>query len=195
LADLREFPDMPNKPLSPSGDGAIRGERGRGKEGNFMLAIFQLGGESLAVETAAVQEIALMARLSKPNGLPALIAGFLNLAQKSVPVLRLDRLLRLPEPTFELYTQILILRDAAKRPMGWIVDRVAQVVTVRRDEVLPVPENHCFQDCATGVLVRNETSISILAPERVLLERERRCMQEFQAREEERLRELEPTSA
>ena len=160
-----------------------------------MLAVFHMGGESLAVETAAVQEIVLMARLSKPNGLPALIAGFLNLAQTCVPILRLDRMLQLPEPKFELYTQILILRDPAKMPMGWIVDRVAQIVPVRRDEVLPVPENHCFQNCATGVLVRKDVSISILAPERILLERERRCIQEFQAREEERLRELEPASA
>lgn len=157
-----------------------------------MLAIFHLGGEALAVDARVVQEITLMARLSKPSGLPSLIAGFLNLAQQAIPIIRLDRLLHLPEPKFELYTQILVFRDDAGSPMGWIVDRVAQIVPVCRDEVLPVPKNHCFRNCARGVFVRNDPSVSILAPERILLEQERRCILEFQEREQERLREIEP---
>jgi purine-binding chemotaxis protein CheW len=157
----------------------------------MVLAIFHLGDEVLAVEASAVQEITLMARLSRPSGVPALIAGFLNLAQRPIPILRLDRLLRVPESKLGLYTQILVLREAAGAPVGWIVDRVAQIIPVRLEDVLPVPENHCFRDCATGVITRNDTSISILAPERVLLEQERRCIEDFQAREQERLRELE----
>jgi len=161
--------------------------------GHTVLTIFHLGDELLAVEARAVQEIALMARLSKPNGLPALIAGFLNLAQRPIPILRLDRLLSLPEQKLGLYTQILILRDTTGASVGWIVDRVDQITPVRQEDILPVPKNHCFRDCAKGVITRNDTSISILAPDRVLLEQERRCILDFQAREQDRLRELEHT--
>jgi len=183
---------MPEKPLPSPREAVARAGGNSAVDGRMMLAIFHLGGEALAVDSSTVQEIALMARLSKPNGLPSLIAGFLNLAQQAIPIIRLDRLLRLPEPKFELYTQILVLHDDAGASMGWIVDRVAQIAPVRLDEVLPVPENHCFGDCARGVFVRNDSSVSILAPERILLERERRCVLEFQEREQERLRELEP---
>ena len=159
-----------------------------------VLAVFHLGGEMLAVDARAVREITFMARLSTPSGLPPMIAGFLNLAREPIAVIRLQRLLGLPELKPGLYTQILILRDGQGQPIGWMVDRVAQVIRVRREEILPVPANHCFKDCALGVLSANDSSISILAPDRVLLEKERLRILDFQAREQERLSELEPAA-
>lgn len=158
---------------------------------DMVLTIFHLGDELLAVEAGAVQEITLMARLSKPSGLPLVIAGFLNVAQQAVPIIRLHRLLDLPEPPLGLYTQILLLRGAAGPSLGWIVDRVAQVVRIQQDDLLPVPENHCFRDSAKGIFTINDTSVSLLVPDRMLLEQEQRCLLAFQAREQERLRELE----
>lgn len=156
-----------------------------------VLAIFHVGAELFAVDASAVQEITLMAHLSAPSGLPAVIAGFLNIAQRPIPIIRLHRLLGIPEPKLGLYTQILILRDGAGASVGWIVDKVVQVVSIPRKEMLPVPENHCFRNSATGLFTANDTSVSILAPDRVLLEQERRCVLDFQAMEQERLRELE----
>jgi len=174
----------------PNRQTIARGAEESAKSNHTMLAIFRLGGELLAVDASAVQEIALMARLSIPSGLPAVIAGFLNLAQRPIPVIRLHRLLGLPEPALGLYTHILILYAGEGTSVGWIIDQVTTIVHVHRGELMPVPEGHCFKDCAKAVFTNNGASVCLLAPDRVLLEQEHRCVLEFQAKEEERLREL-----
>ena len=165
------------------------------RQAQCVAVLFRLGSELLAVEARAVQEITLMARLSTPSGLPSVLAGFLNVAGQPIPIIRLHRLLDFPEPAPGLYTQILILRDQEGSAVGWIVDRVAHVVTVRRAEIMAVPENHCFRDGTKGVFTFNDTPVSLLAPDRVLLEKERQCIMEFRTREQERLRAVEHPEA
>jgi purine-binding chemotaxis protein CheW len=156
-----------------------------------VVILFRLGSELLAVDARTVREITLMASLSIPSGLPSVLAGFLNLAGRPIPIIRLHRLLDRPEPLHGLYTQILILGDGEGSSVGWIVDRVAHVVTLREAEIMAVPDKQCFKDCTTGVFTFNETQVSIIAPDRVLLEKERQCINQFRDMEQERLRELE----
>jgi purine-binding chemotaxis protein CheW len=132
-----------------------------------------------------------MARLSTPAGLPSVLAGFLNLAGCPIPIIRLDRLFALPEPLYGLYTQIIILRDGDEKSIGWIVDRVAHVVPVQDSDIMAVPENECFKDCTKGVFTFSGAHVSLIAPERVLLEKERQCIAELRNMEQARLRELE----
>ena len=150
----------------------------------------------MALEASEVREIVLMPQLSTPSGLPSMIAGFLNLAQKPVPVIRIARLLNLPETNYGLYTQIMIVRGGTDGfSAGWIVDRVTQIVSIAEEEVLQVPKDHCFRDCAQGIFTVSGTPVTILAPDRVLLAKERQCLQEFQAMELKRadeLKSLEP---
>ena len=60
---------------------------------------------------------------------------------------------------------------------------------------MSVPENECFKDCAKGVFAFNGARVSIIGPERVLLEKERQCVAEFQRMEQARLSELEKAEA
>ena len=132
-----------------------------------------------------------MARLSSPTGLPSVLAGFLNLGQRPIPVIRLHRLLDLPESGHGLYTQILIFRESNGICVGWIVDRVTQIVSKLRANVIPVPVNQCFKDCADGTFSLNDSNVTILSQGRVLLEKERQTIWEFAEVEQKRLRELE----
>ena len=177
-------------PLPDPRDVVLR-VKGSGDNARRVEVLFHLGSELLAVDASAVREITMMARLSTPAGLPSVLAGFLNLAGRPIPVIRLHRLFDLPEPDYGLYTQILILRDGDVNSIGWVVDRVAQVLTLRESEITKVPENECFNDCAQGLFTFNGDHVSIIAPERVLLEKERRCVAEFYHMERARLRELE----
>src|SRR4051812_6590060 len=68
------------------------------------LVVFHLAGQAYALELGAVQEIVLMAALSRPPGLPSMLEGFLNLAGTAIPVVRLDRLFRLPEQMPGMFT-------------------------------------------------------------------------------------------
>jgi len=191
----KETVHMHPLPLPDPRDAASQIAKESVKHGQCVVVLFRLGSELLAVEACAVQEITLMARLSTPSGLPSVLAGFLHVADRPIPIIRLHRLLDLPEPVRGLYTQILILRDQDGSAYGWIVDRVAQVVTVRQAEIMAVPENHCFKDGTKGVFTFNDTHVSLLAPDRVLLEKEHQCIHEFRNREQERLRELEQSEA
>lgn len=156
-----------------------------------MVVIFALGSEMFAVEAAAVQEITLMARLSVPGRLPSVLAGFLNLAGRPVPIVQLHRLLGLPQPGPALYAQIVILKEGPDGSVGWMVDRVAHVGRIPEAKIMPVPEKESFRDCAMGVFTFSNTPVCLLAPDRVLLEKEERCVAEFREMEQERLREME----
>ncbi len=132
-----------------------------------------------------------MAELSRPTGLPSILAGFLNLARRPIPVIRMHRLLEVPESDYGLYTQIVIFREGRGTSVGWIVDQVIQIASILPQDIMPVPVDECFKDCATGTFALNDRNVTILAPERVLLEKERQSIARFQEVEEARLRELD----
>jgi purine-binding chemotaxis protein CheW len=182
---------MPKISFPDTGDAASQPVTGSARNARRVTVVFHLGTELLAVDASAVREIALMARLSTPGGLPSVLAGFLNLAGRSVPIVRLHRLFGIPEPAYGLYTQIMILRDTGGNSVGWIVDRVAHMATVSDADIMAVPENECFKDCAKGVFSLGGANVSLIAPERILLEKERQCLAEFRDMEQARLRELE----
>lgn len=178
-------------PLPDSGDAVLQAAKGPVGNARNLAVLFRLGSEWLAVDASAVREIAPMARLSTPGGLPSVLAGFLNLAGRPIPVIRLHRLFDLLEPVYGLYAQILILRDGDGDSVGWIVDRVVHIVDARDIEIMAVPENECFKDCTKGVFTFSGANVSIIDPQCVLLEKERRCIAEFRNMEEARLRDLE----
>jgi purine-binding chemotaxis protein CheW len=186
---------MPINPLPDPGEAALQPGTGSARNARRVTVVFHLGAELLAVDASSVREIALMARLSTPGGLPSVLAGFLNLAGRPVPIVRLHRLFGIPEPAHGLYTQIMILRDTGGNSVGWIVDRVAQMATLSAADIMAVPENECFKDCAKGVFSLGGANVSIIDPERLLLEKERQCLAEFRDMEQARLRELEHSRA
>jgi purine-binding chemotaxis protein CheW len=143
-----------------------------------------------------IREIVFLAELSRPPGLPAVVEGVLNLGGDVVPVLRLDRLLGLPEMTPALYTPLLVLRDA-EPPVALMVETVRNVVAVAGGSILPVPSDHSFNDCVEGMVTLTSHAgdragvILLLSAERLLLEKEQQHLAELQDREQARLREWE----
>lgn len=163
--------------------------------GDCRLVVFRMEQSLFAVELEAVQEIALMARLSTPPGLPPILAGFLTVGRRPIPVVRLHRLLDVTESACGLYTPILLFRERNGVSAGWIVDRVMQILSLPRAELLPVPADRCFQNCAIATFLSNGTNVTLLSPDRLLLEQERQSMLTFQGIEQARLRELESVIA
>src|SRR5262245_11339595 len=100
------------------------------------LLIFPLSGRITAIPLAEVERIVPMAELTLPPGLPAALAGVLNLAGEAIPVLRLDRLFDLPEQSTGLYSALVILRG--ETPMAILADRVSEIMRVPETAFLPV---------------------------------------------------------
>jgi purine-binding chemotaxis protein CheW len=154
------------------------------------VLVFRLSEQYCAVPLESVQEIILMASLSRPPSMPAIMDGFLNLRGTAVPVVSLSRMFRLPELPYTLYAPIIVLRGA-NCSVGFLVDQVNQVVSVAAEGSLTVPKKHSFNDCAETELVVTGRVVHVLSPERLFLEKQQQCLSEFQVMEQHRLQDLE----
>lgn len=152
------------------------------------LVVFSLAEESCALDLADVREILPTAELSTPPGMPALLAGFLNLGGTAVPVLRLGRLFQMPAKEIGLYEHMILLR--ASRPLALLVDRVDEVLTCSADALRPVGEKSSFNDCAPSQLTCKGRTIHVLALDRLLLKEEEARLSALRGVEQERLRAL-----
>jgi purine-binding chemotaxis protein CheW len=154
--------------------------------------VFELDGQAYAIAVEAVEEILPMARLSRPPQAPALLAGFLNLEGKPVPVIRLRRLLGLPDRPADLYTPLMLLRVAG-RHIVFIVDAIRQIVSFRASDIAPVESTCSLNECATGIVDVDGHVAVMLSPERLLLEQERAVIDALTETEQTRLRTLAET--
>lgn len=141
----------------------------------------------MALPVEAVAEVVPIADLGRPPHLPEVVEGILNLAGTAVPVLRLDRLLGLPDGQYGLYSSILVMKG--KTPCALLVEHVDGVFAAAEVVVLPVAGERSFNGCIIAQLERAGTILHLLAAERLLLEEERRRLAVFTEREQLRLAE------
>jgi purine-binding chemotaxis protein CheW len=152
------------------------------------LLVFHLAGQLAAVPLENVERIAPMTQLARPSGMPAPLEGILNLAGTAVPVVRLDHLLQLPERKPGLYSMLIVLKGVSGGWTALLVDRVSEILTVPESDLLPLGGEDSFNACAEAtVSVRGEI-IHLLSPARILIEKERETLSEFQATTQRRLK-------
>ena len=133
-----------------------------------------------------------MAQLARPPGLPSMLEGILNLAGTAAPVVRLDRLLQQPVRPPGLYSMLIVLKGASAGRVALLVDRVSEILSVPESALLPIGDEDSFNACAEStVSVRGEI-IHLLSPARILLDKEREALSEFQAMAQQRLRDWAP---
>ncbi len=154
------------------------------------MVVFYLAGHPCALRLECVREIVPMPQLSCPPGMPSLLQGFLNLAGTAVPVLRLDRLFGFNEPPIELFTPLLVVKSGAGL-IALLVEHVSEVLVALPESgaeaPLPVETTDTFKGCVEAVVRSAGRNIHVLALDRILLEQERQCVADFQAREQARL--------
>ena len=158
------------------------------------LVVVDICGKTCGLPLEDVQEIVPMASLFRPPTIPSLLEGFLNLRGTAVPVLPLGRLFGLRERPLELHTPLVILRGAGY-PIALLVDNVSRILSVTSDAFLPVGGEHSFNNCAEAEVVVEGRTIHLLSSERLLIEKQRQCVMELQAMEQQRLQDLEKERA
>ncbi len=156
------------------------------------LLVFDISGKFCGLPVEDLLEIVPMASLSRPPSMPAMLEGFLNLRGTAVPVVSLSRMFRMQESPLELYTPIIVVR-ARDCPLAFLVDHVTQILSLPDAEAVPIQKDHSFNDCAVAQVATTERVVHIFSPERLLIEKERQCLSEFQAMEQRRLNELQVT--
>lgn len=156
------------------------------------LLVFHLAGRLAALPFENVERVAPMAGLARPPGLPSPLEGILNLAGRSVPVLRLDRLLQLPERPAGLYSTLIVVNGVSEGSIAMLVDRVSEILTVPEGAVLPIGAEDSFNACAEATVSARGETIHLLSPSRILLQKEREALSEFQAIAERRVQDWHP---
>jgi purine-binding chemotaxis protein CheW len=153
------------------------------------FVVFQLAGQRYAIAAQHVERITALAEVDCPPNAPRLLAGFLNLEGTPVPVIRLGRLFQQPESALHLWTPLVIVR-CGQQLMALLVDRVERVLDVDDSALYPLPPGHALNDCVEGIVRTAGDSILVISPERLLLQQERRTVEELRQTAQQRIREL-----
>ena len=90
-----------------------------------------------------------------------------------------------------LYSIVIVLKGGR---VALLVDRVSEVLPVDESALLPVGSEDSFNGCSEAVLSVGGQTIHLLSPEKILLEKERASISEFQAMEQQRLQDWEPAA-
>lgn len=140
---------------------------------NATVLTFEVGGRLLAIPVSAVQEIIAATALScEPCG-PSVLAGFLDLGGRAVPVLSLGRILGVEALPLGLDTPLIIVRHH-NGLLGLLVEHVRDTVNTAQADRVALTHDAIAHEAVNlaGRLV------PILDPSQLLFEQERRRIAE-----------------
>ena len=115
---------------------------------------FSVAGEMFAVPMAPVQEIIRVPDVARLPLAPPALDGLSNLRGRVLPIVNLRRLFNTDERPHDDSTRALVINLG--QPLGFVVDRVASVVSVEPGEIEPVSTIRSVvqTDYLTGVIKR-----------------------------------------
>jgi purine-binding chemotaxis protein CheW len=166
---------------------------GKGEGRTRNLLIFRISGLDCAFPLEAVREVVPMATLSSPPGLPSGLAGFLDLRGTAIPIIRLDRLFDLAGQSPGLHTPLIILRGVLG-PIGILAESIRDIVPANSAQLLDIPVDRTFQNCATSMVEIGGDPIHLLSPAALLGANEDRLIADFSAMAQARQPHLEATT-
>lgn len=113
-----------------------------GAADQLQLVTFEVAGEEFAVDILAVQEINRMMDLTRVPQSPPEVEGVINLRGKIIPVLDLRKRFSFGVGEKSDQNRIIVV-EVHGRVLGFIVDRVHEVLRISRDIVEPAPAMVC----------------------------------------------------
>lgn len=111
----------------------------------LQLVTFGLGTEEFAVDILKVQEINRMMTLTRVPQSPPEVEGVINLRGKIIPVIDLRKRFGLTAAAQSEQSRIIVV-EVAGRVLGFIVDRVSEVLRISSSIVEPAPSMVCSVD-------------------------------------------------
>ena len=107
------------------------------QKGRFLT--FNLGEEAFGIEIKHVTEIVGMQPVTIIPEVPDYVKGIINLRGKIIPVIDIRLKFKKSEIEYNERTCIIVVEIGAVSA-GFIVDNVAEVLTIAEDDVVPPPE-------------------------------------------------------
>jgi len=106
----------------------------------LLVASFSLGEAAFGIDAQRVQEVTKVGDLTRVHRAPAHVVGIRNLRGRIVTVLDLRIRLELGSVEPGPESRILIVEGPGE-PIGLLVDRVADMISVNRADIRPAPPN------------------------------------------------------
>ena len=100
---------------------------------------FSLGKESYGIEIQYVTEIIGIQSITEVPELPDYVKGIINLRGKIIPVIDVRLRFKKPEIEYNDRTCIVVI-DIDDISVGLIVDAVAEVISIKEENIVPPPE-------------------------------------------------------
>lgn len=100
---------------------------------------FLLNDQEYAFRIEQIQEIVIPDRVTRVPQVPDYVEGVCNLRGTIIPIIRLRRLLNLPDRDHDQETRTIVV-NVGPRTMGCTVDSVTQVIRYSPEQLQPAPE-------------------------------------------------------
>lgn len=111
-------------------------------ESQLQLVTFEVAGEEFAVDILRVQEINRMLPMTRVPQSPPEVEGVINLRGKIIPVVDLRKRFGM-EPTERGDASRIIVVEVHGRTLGFVVDKVNEVLRISSKIVEPAPAMAC----------------------------------------------------
>jgi purine-binding chemotaxis protein CheW len=138
--------------MSTDSNDSAGAEDAAGSDNQFVT--FSVAGEMFAVPMAPVQEIIRVPEVSHLPLAPRTLEGLANLRGRVLPIISLRRLFNCDERAHDDATRALVIHIG--QPLGFVVDRVASVISVEPGEIEAADsiQGVVGADFLTGVIKR-----------------------------------------
>jgi purine-binding chemotaxis protein CheW len=139
------------------------------REATREVLVFVLGAEEYGVDILKVQEIRGYEKVTPIPSAPEYLKGVVNLRGIIVPVIDMRLKFGLPNPKYDAFTVVVILR-LASRVIGVVVDAVSDVVALGANEVKAAPQLGSVVDASfiAGLATQSDRMILLLDIEKLL---------------------------
>lgn len=107
------------------------------------LVTFQLGEELYGVEIMDVDQIVRVQEVRPIPNAPYYVEGIFNLRSEIIPIISLHKRFHIKKATSDENDQFLggfIILKIQNNKIGIVIDRIARVVDVKKDDVQPPPQ-------------------------------------------------------
>ncbi len=143
-------------------------------DGDMELVVFDLHGESYAVDVNRVQEIVRTCPITEVPDTPESVQGVMNLRGNVVPVVNTSRVFGLGEMDETAESRILIVGNKGKM-IGMMVDAVTEVLSTGSEslESLPSMMETGDSDHLQGVVKSGDRLIKLLGVENLISDYDR----------------------
>lgn len=140
---------------------------------SLQLVSFRLADEEYGIEITKVQEIILLAEITRLPQTPPYLRGLIRLRNTVIPIVDLRLRFGLPEQAPTDDTRIIVVHVAG-RLVGMIVDAVSEVLRISRDQISPPPPTVAGlgREYLTGLVKRDKGLLILLEIDRILSEQE-----------------------